>query len=76
MNQRKNTYRAALQHRPETTAPASAPTKVTRLDTRYVKVIIELDLSFARALTDRAGQPLSALVRASEAVLRPLRQDR
>jgi hypothetical protein len=76
MNQRKDTYRAALQRRPDTTAPAASSTKVTRLDTRYVKVVIELDLGFARDLTDWAGPPLSALVRAGEAVLRPLRQDR
>ncbi|MQY33460.1 hypothetical protein SRB17_14210 [Streptomyces sp. RB17] len=75
MNQRKDTYRAALQRRPDTTGHASAPTKVTRLDTRYLKVTIEVDLSFARDLTGWAGQPLSALVRAGEAVLRPLRQD-
>ncbi|MER6064928.1 hypothetical protein [Streptomyces sp. NPDC001792] len=74
MNQRKDTYRAALQRRPDTTAPASAPTKVTRLDTRYLKVTIELDLAFARDLTGWAAQPLSALARAGEAVLRPLRQ--
>ncbi|AKJ09522.1 hypothetical protein ABB07_05645 [Streptomyces incarnatus] len=77
MNQRKDAYRAALQRRPETTAaPASAPTRVTRLDTRYVKVTVELDLAFARDLTGWAGQPLSALMRAGEAVLRPLRQAR
>jgi hypothetical protein len=77
MNQRKDTYRAALRRRPDTTAPApSSTTKVTRLDTRYVKVQIELDLGFARDLTDWAGPPLSTLVRAGEAVLRPLRQAR
>ncbi|MFF7971427.1 hypothetical protein [Streptomyces sp. NPDC007905] len=76
MNQRKDTYRAALQRRPEATAPTSAPTKVTPLDTRYIKVIIEVDGACARDLTDWAGQRLSALVRAGEAVLRPLRQGR
>ncbi|WP_330342067.1 hypothetical protein [Streptomyces sp. NBC_00557] len=77
MNQRKDTYRAALQRRPDATAPgASSTTKITRLDTRYVKVLIELDLGFARDLTDWAGPPLSALLRAGEAVLRPLRQAR
>ncbi|MEU4034755.1 hypothetical protein [Streptomyces collinus] len=87
MNQRKDTYRAALRRRPETTAPTSptspaaptaavsAPTKVTPLDTRYVKVTIELDAAPARDLGRWAGQQLSALVRAGEAVLRPLRQD-
>ncbi|MDX2592301.1 MULTISPECIES: hypothetical protein [Streptomyces] len=89
MNQRKDTYRAALRRRPETTAPAastspaastaaastpSAPTRVTPLDTRYVKVTIELDAAPARDLGRWAGEQLSALVRAGEAVLRPLRQ--
>ncbi|WP_333773106.1 hypothetical protein [Streptomyces sp. IBSBF 3136] len=88
MNQRKDTYRAALRRRPETTpptaptAPAAPPpsafalTQVTPLDTRYVKVTIELDTAPARDLSRWAGQQLSALVRAGEAVLRPSRQDR
>ncbi|MFD9093455.1 hypothetical protein [Streptomyces collinus] len=94
MNQRKDTYRAALRRRPETTAPtaatspgaptvapsaasaASAPTRVTPLDTRYVKVTIELNAAPARDLGRWAGEQLSALVRAGEAVLRPLRPQR
>ncbi|MER6473556.1 hypothetical protein [Streptomyces collinus] len=88
MNQRKDTYRAALRRRPETTDPAastspaapaavpstpSAPTRVTPLDTRYVKVTVELDAAPVRDLGRWAGEQLSALVRAGEAVLRPLR---
>ncbi|MET8583144.1 hypothetical protein ABZX39_20065 [Streptomyces collinus] len=91
MNQRKDTYRAALRRRPETTAPAAAtspaaptaapsaastPTRVTPLDTRYVKVTIELDAAPARDLGRWAGEQLSVLVRAGEAVLRPLRPQR
>lgn len=76
MNQRKDTYRAALRPRPDTTAPASTPARVTRLDTRYVRVTVELDPALARDLTGWAGAPLSALLRAGEAVLRPLRQGR
>ncbi|MGW1986498.1 hypothetical protein ACWCPJ_29220 [Streptomyces collinus] len=93
MNQRKDTYRAALRRRPEATAPAavaspaapaaapssrstpSGPTRVTPLDTRFVKVTVELDTAPARDLGRWAGRQLSALVRAGEAVLRPLRHD-
>ncbi|MEV6838380.1 hypothetical protein AB0N17_28370 [Streptomyces sp. NPDC051133] len=78
MNQRKDAYRAAMQRRPDTQAPSSSspspsPRTVTPLDTRYVKVTVELDPALARNLTDWAGPPLSALVRVGEAVLRPLR---
>ncbi|MEU6421158.1 hypothetical protein ACWDSD_28795 [Streptomyces spiralis] len=83
MNQRKNTYRAALQRRPDTTAsapagasaPAPAPTTLTPLATRYVKVVVELDPALPRDLAQWIGQPLNALVRAGAAVLRPLRQN-
>ncbi|MGW0082767.1 hypothetical protein [Streptomyces sp. NPDC003393] len=80
MNQRKNTYRAALQRRPDTTASAAAkgsapaPTTLTPLTTRYVKVVIELDPALPRDLGRWVGQPLDALMRAGAAVLRPLRQ--
>ncbi|MFS4094773.1 hypothetical protein [Streptomyces sp. AF1A] len=76
MNQRKDAYRAAMQRRPDTTAPSPPPRRVTALDTRYVKVTVELDPALARDLSTLAGPPLSALVRVSEAVLRPLRQGR
>lgn len=88
MNQRKDTYRAALRRRPDTPAPASArgpaqgptqgpaPTTVTPLDTRYVKVVVELDPALSHHLTRWVEQPLYALVRAGEAVLRPLRQSK
>lgn len=75
MNQRKDTYRAALQRRPDTTARAAAPTTVTPLATRYVKVVIELDPALSHDLTQWVAQPLYALVRAGAAALRPLRQD-
>jgi hypothetical protein len=74
VNQRKNTYRAALQRRPDTTASAAAPTTLTPLTTRYVKVVIELDPALSRGLGRWVGQPLDALMRAGAAVLRPLRQ--
>ncbi|MFJ3334349.1 hypothetical protein [Streptomyces sp. NPDC086766] len=84
MNQRKDAYRAALRGRPDgpapaahtaTTADTTPTTTVTALETRYVKVIIELDHTVARALNDCLAQPLSALRRTGAATLRLLRQD-
>jgi len=71
VNQRKDTYRAALQREPDAAAPRH--TKVTQLRTRYVRVTIELDPALPRDLTRWVGPPVSALVRAGAAVLRPLR---
>ncbi|WP_265560258.1 hypothetical protein [Streptomyces hygroscopicus] len=71
MNQRKDTYRAALRRGPEAAAPR--PVKVTQLHTRYVRVTIELDPALPRDLTRWVGPPVSALLRAGAAVLRPLR---
>lgn len=70
MNQRKDTYRAALRREPDTVAPR--PTSVTRLDLRYVRVTIELDPAVPREVTRWVGQPVSAVLRAGAAVLRPL----
>jgi hypothetical protein len=71
VNQRRDTYRAALQREPDVVAPRH--TKVTQLHTRYIRVTIELDPALPRDLTRWAGPPLSALLRAGAAVLRPLR---
>ncbi|MFF0125042.1 hypothetical protein ACFYTG_04860 [Streptomyces mirabilis] len=71
MNQRKDTYRAALQRDPDGAAPR--PAKVTHLHTRYVRVTIELDPSLQRELTRWVEPPLSALLRVGAAVLQPLR---
>lgn len=70
MNQRKDTYRAALHRGPDVTPPR--PAKVTQLHTRYVRVTIELDPDLPRDLTRWAGLPVSVLMRAGTAVLRPL----
>ncbi|MEW2162650.1 hypothetical protein AB0912_06575 [Streptomyces sp. NPDC007084] len=70
MNQRKDTYRAALRREPDAAAPRPGP--VTRLDLRYVRVTIELDPAVSREVTRWAGPPVSALLRAGAAVLRPL----
>ncbi|WP_369251867.1 hypothetical protein [Streptomyces sp. R41] len=69
MNQRKDTYRAALQRVPDVAAPRH--TKITQLHTRYVRVTIEFDPAFPRDLTRWVGPPVSALLRAGAAVLRP-----
>ncbi|MER7178382.1 hypothetical protein ABT404_02605 [Streptomyces hyaluromycini] len=71
MNQRKDTYRAALQRGPDAVVPRSV--KVTQLHTRYVRVTIELDTGLPRDLVQWAGAPVSAMVRAGAAALRPLR---
>ncbi|MBL1080723.1 hypothetical protein JK359_01825 [Streptomyces actinomycinicus] len=76
MNQRKDAYRAAMRPRQDTAAASPPPRRVTALDTRYLKVTVELDPAFARDLTSWAGPPLAALARVGEAVLRPLRQGR
>jgi hypothetical protein len=70
VNQRKDTYRAALQRGPDTAAPR--PARVARLNTRYVRVTIELDAALPRDLTRWVEQPVAAIVRAGAAVLRPL----
>jgi hypothetical protein len=69
VNQRKDTYRAALQRGPDVTAPRHA--KVTQLHTRYIRVTIELDPALTRDLTRWVGPPVSALLRAGATVLRP-----
>ncbi|MFJ7967617.1 hypothetical protein [Streptomyces sp. NPDC096324] len=70
MNQRKDTYRAALQREPDDAAPRHA--KVARLDTRYVRVTIELDPALPDELARWVGPPVSALLRVGAAALRPL----
>ncbi|MFF3446331.1 hypothetical protein ACFYXJ_04215 [Streptomyces sp. NPDC002667] len=70
MNQRKDTYRAALQREPVAAAPRQA--KVARLHTRYVRVTIELDPELPRELTRWVGPSVSVLLRAGATVLRPL----
>ncbi|MFD5521811.1 hypothetical protein [Streptomyces sp. NPDC127066] len=70
MNQRKDTYRAALRREPETDPPRHA--KVARLHTRYVRVTIELDPTLPDELTRWVRPPVSALLRVGAAALRPL----
>ncbi|MET7387692.1 hypothetical protein ACFYPT_31520 [Streptomyces sp. NPDC005529] len=76
MNQRRDTYRAALRREPDTAAPRPAAAQhqpsVTHLDLRYVRVTIELDPAVPREMTRWVGPPVSALLRVGAAVLRPL----
>ncbi|MCQ4079077.1 hypothetical protein NGB36_00170 [Streptomyces sp. RB6PN25] len=68
MNQRKDSYRAALRRGQDIAAPR--PAKVTTLDSRYVRVTIEVDPDLRRDLTRWAGTPVSALVLTGTALLR------
>ena len=68
MNQRKNTYRAALHRGPDVAVPRHV--KVTRLHTRYVRVTIELDADLPRDLMRWVGSPVSAMMRVGAAALR------
>ncbi|MFD5567464.1 hypothetical protein [Streptomyces cadmiisoli] len=70
MNQRKDTYRAALQRSHDVAAPRSA--KSTTLHTRYVRVTIEVDPALTDELTRWTEPPVAALVRAANVLLRPL----
>lgn len=71
MNQRKDTYRAALQRGPDAVVPR--PVKVTQLRIPYMRVTIELDAGLPRDLVQWAGSTVSVVVRAGAAALRPLR---
>jgi hypothetical protein len=70
VNQRRDTYRAALQREPDAAAPRHA--KVARLHTRYVRVTIEFDPALPRELVRWVEPPVSAVLRVGAAVLRPL----
>lgn len=68
MNQRRDSYRAALQRGQDSAAPR--PDKVTTLDSRYVRVTIEVGPNLQRDLTRWVGTPISALVLAGTSLLR------
>ncbi|MEU3826980.1 hypothetical protein [Streptomyces sp. SID161] len=72
MNQRKDVYRAALQRRTDTATPST--TRVTPLDTRYLRVVIEVDPGLPREITRWVGRPVAVLLRAGAAVMRPAGQ--
>ncbi|MGW3009931.1 hypothetical protein ACWC9R_13990 [Streptomyces sp. NPDC001219] len=68
MNQRKENYRAALRRGPDVSAPR--PTKVTRLQSRYIRVTVEVDPDLRGDLTRWLGWPVSSAVFAGATVLR------
>ncbi|MEJ8651667.1 hypothetical protein WKI65_27190 [Streptomyces sp. MS1.AVA.3] len=70
MNQRKESYRAALQRGQDVAAPR--PTKVTTLQSRYLRVTVEVDPDLRGDLTRWATWPVSSVVVAGTAVLRTL----
>ncbi|MEU0397266.1 hypothetical protein ABZ208_31740 [Streptomyces sp. NPDC006208] len=69
MTERKDRYRAALQ-RGEDTATRSS--RIITLNSRYVRMTIEVDPDLQRDLTRWASLPVSALVLAGTTVLRTL----
>ncbi|GAA2596180.1 hypothetical protein Stube_03770 [Streptomyces tubercidicus] len=70
MSQRKESYRAALQRGRDVAAPR--PTKVTTLQSRYLRVTVEVDPDLRGDLTRWMGWPVSSVVFAGATVLRTL----
>jgi hypothetical protein len=70
MSQRKESYRAALQRGQDVAAPRS--TKVTTLQTRYLRVTVEVDPDLRGELTRWVAWPVSSAVVAGTTVLRTL----
>ncbi|TJZ57179.1 hypothetical protein FCH28_06965 [Streptomyces piniterrae] len=70
MSQRKESYRAALQRGQDVAAPRS--TKVTTLQSRYVRVTVEVDPDLRDDLTRWVGGPVSSVVLIGSTVLRTL----
>jgi hypothetical protein len=70
MNQRKDSYRAALQrgHEPSAAPPRSA--RATTLHSRYVRVTIEVDPALQRDLTRWVGPPVSTVLLAGSNAVR------
>ncbi|MFE6741095.1 hypothetical protein [Streptomyces tubercidicus] len=74
MSQRKESYRAALQRGRDVAAPRSTPrsTKVTTLQSRYLRVTVEVDPDLRGDLTRWVGWPVSSVMFAGATVLRTL----
>ncbi|MER0484261.1 hypothetical protein ABR737_39035 [Streptomyces sp. Edi2] len=70
MSQRKESYRAALQRGRDVVAPR--PTKVTTLQSRYLRVTVEVDPDLRGDLTRWMGRPVSSVVFAGATVLHTL----
>lgn len=70
MSQRKDSYRAALQRGQDVSAPR--PTKVATLQSRYIRVTLEVDPDLQGDLARWVGRPVSSVVLAGTGVLRTL----
>ncbi|UZJ33170.1 hypothetical protein [Streptomyces endophytica] len=70
MSQRKESYRVALQRGQDVAAPR--PTKVTTLQSRYLRVTVEVDPDLRGDLTRWVVWPVSSAVGVGTAVLRTL----
>ncbi|MFI0786739.1 hypothetical protein ACH4Q6_14245 [Streptomyces lydicus] len=71
MSQRRESYRAALRREPDdVSGPRS--TKVTTLQSRYLRVTVEVDPDLQGDLTRWVGRPVSSVVLFGATVLRTL----
>jgi hypothetical protein len=70
MSQRKDNYRAALRRGQDVSAPR--PTKVTTLQSRYIRVTLEVDPDLQGDLARWVGRPVSSVVLAGTGLLRTL----
>ncbi|MFD8542679.1 hypothetical protein [Streptomyces sp. NPDC059649] len=70
MSQRKESYRAALRRGQDDSSPRSA--NVTTLQSRYIRVTVEVDPELRGDLTRWLGRPVSSVVFAGTTVLRTL----
>ncbi|MFG2888641.1 hypothetical protein [Streptomyces sp. NPDC048248] len=70
MSQRKESYRAALQRGQDVAVPRS--TNVTTLQSRYLRVTVEVDPDLRDDLTRWVAWPVSSVVAAGTTVLRAL----
>ncbi|MFF3766311.1 hypothetical protein ACFYYR_19825 [Streptomyces sp. NPDC001922] len=70
MSQRKESYRAALQRGQDVAAPRS--TEVTALQSRYLRVTVELDPGLRGHLVRWVASPVSSVVVAGTTVVRTL----
>jgi hypothetical protein len=70
MNQRKDNYRAALQRGQADPGPRTP--NVTTLNSRYVRITIELDPEVQRNLDRWVAPPVTLLTNAGAAAMRVL----
>jgi hypothetical protein len=72
MNQRKDTYRAALARDRAVPGPYLPPRRATTLNSRYVRITIELDPGARRTVERWVRPPASVLARTGTAAVRLL----